>query len=331
MNCLECELQILIKLMHATCIKIRSIFEWMNSDCASSHPRYHCGDGNSLAEFRIAYKLEEHRISESVSAPRCRLQSSECENFYKVEHLKSKWINSWPFSWFSVLFRWVLRVGIAHLSSHLSPRTHHFSSQVVRCQDDTLDCDQAPPSNVDPTTCCRISKPFDRLNFPDCFGDVDQTSTARNDIFNRDDDRDVRNTGDGNIRNRNNLDQRNSNSNNNDRRNERIPSEDRDSDQSEEDQRDNRRNSKPHWGFTNGHRHGGGWWHHAGYGGHGDYRSFGSGGRYRHKRQLDRVVVRTSVRALVTLGSGVGNGNVMTKWKFPLNVQKFLFFFWTWP
>lgn len=189
-------------------------------------------------------------------------------------------------------------------------------AQLGRCQDGTLDCDQPPPTNVDPGTCCRISKPFDRLNFPDCFTDVDQTSTARNEITNRD-DRDVRDTDDDNIQTRFNTNGRNSNSDGN-RRSERVPTTDNrdadsgDSESRRDNRRDNRPNGKPHWGFSDWHHRGGGWHH----GSHGDYHSFGAGGRYRHKRQLDRVVVRTSVRAQVTLQSGVGNGNVIAKWKF---------------
>lgn len=111
------------------------------------------------------------------------------------------------------------------------------------------------------------------------------------------------------------MNERNSKSNDN-QRSQRVPSDNRGSDRgtdrgsgsNEDDRRDtdNRSKDKPHWGFGNEHRHGGGWHH----GGHSDHHSFGSGGRYRHKRQLDRVVVRTSVRAQVTLRSGVGNGNV---------------------
>lgn len=194
--------------------------------------------------------------------------------------------------------------------------------QIAKCQDDTFDCDQAPPINVDPSICCRISRPFDRLNFPDCFVDVDETSTARNEILNRDDrerdDRNLSDTDDDIIRRtRVNVNERNSKSNDNNQRSDNRGSNresdretdrgtDRGSGSNEGDRRDNRPNEKPHWGFGNEHRHGGGWHH----GGHGDHHSFGSGGRYRHKRQLDRVVVRTSVRAQVTLRSGVGNGNV---------------------
>lgn len=163
---------------------------------------------------------------------------------------------------------------------------------------------------MDPSICCRISKPFDRLNFPDCFDDVDVTSTARNEILNRNDadDRNARGADDDIIRTRNTGDERNRKSND-DRRSENG---NRGSDSGEEDRRDSRPNGKPHWGFKDGHHHGGGWHYygHGGHGAHGDYHSFGSGGRYRHKRQLDRVVVRTSVRAQVTVGSGVGNGNV---------------------
>lgn len=176
---------------------------------------------------------------------------------------------------------------------------------------------------MDPSVCCQISKPFDRLNFPDCFDDVDETSTARNEITNRD-DRGVRDTIVTTTQPRFNVGERNLNSNDN-RRSERVPTTDnRDSDSGEEDRRDNRPNGKPRWGFNDSHRHGGGWpWHH---GGHGDYHSFGAGGRYRHKRQLDQVVVRTSVRAQITLQSGVGNGNVMTK-SIPFVCRKIQFFF----
>lgn len=180
-----------------------------------------------------------------------------------------------------------------------------------------MDCDQPPPPNVDPGICCRISKPFDRLNFPDCFADVDETSTARNEIANRDDrndrddreDRNARGTDDDSIRSRNNGNDRDrlGNSDDNNRRSQRTDN--RDSDSGEDERRGNRPNGKPRWGSGDWHRHGGGWHH----GGHGDYHSFGAGGRYRHKRQLDRVVVRTSVRAQVTLGAGVGNGNVISR------------------
>lgn len=40
---------------------------------------------------------------------------------------------------------------------------------MIRSQD--YDCDQAPPITVEPLTCCKISKPFDRKNFPECFID----------------------------------------------------------------------------------------------------------------------------------------------------------------
>lgn len=36
------------------------------------------GDGNSLAEFRIAYKSEDDRFVESVTALKCNLQFNKC-------------------------------------------------------------------------------------------------------------------------------------------------------------------------------------------------------------------------------------------------------------
>lgn len=38
-------------------------------------------------------------------------------------------------------------------------------------QSDDYDCDIPPPLGVEPLSCCRISKPFDRKNFPECFID----------------------------------------------------------------------------------------------------------------------------------------------------------------
>lgn len=35
--------------------------------------------------------------------------------------------------------------------------------------DDDYDCNVAPPLSVEPFTCCKVSKPFDRTNFPECF------------------------------------------------------------------------------------------------------------------------------------------------------------------
>lgn len=34
---------------------------------------------------------------------------------------------------------------------------------------DDYDCDVPPPLSVDPFTCCKVSKPFDHINFPECF------------------------------------------------------------------------------------------------------------------------------------------------------------------
>lgn len=35
--------------------------------------------------------------------------------------------------------------------------------------DNDYDCDVPPPLNVEPFTCCKVSKPFDHTNFPECF------------------------------------------------------------------------------------------------------------------------------------------------------------------
>lgn len=45
---------------------------------------------------------------------------------------------------------------------------------------DDYDCEVPPPLGVEPLTCCRVSKPFDSVNFPECFADppiVTSTST----------------------------------------------------------------------------------------------------------------------------------------------------------
>lgn len=34
---------------------------------------------------------------------------------------------------------------------------------------DDYDCDVPPPLSVEPFTCCKVSKPFDHINFPECF------------------------------------------------------------------------------------------------------------------------------------------------------------------
>lgn len=34
---------------------------------------------------------------------------------------------------------------------------------------DDYDCEVPPPLGVEPLTCCQVSKPFDRINFPECF------------------------------------------------------------------------------------------------------------------------------------------------------------------
>lgn len=44
-----------------------------------------------------------------------------------------------------------------------------FFNQVTHSISDDNDCDIPPPLGVEPLTCCRISKPFDRKNFPECF------------------------------------------------------------------------------------------------------------------------------------------------------------------
>lgn len=44
---------------------------------------------------------------------------------------------------------------------------------------DDFDCEQPPPSNVDPFTCCAVNKPFNRFNFPECFPYVEPSATVR--------------------------------------------------------------------------------------------------------------------------------------------------------
>lgn len=43
--------------------------------------------------------------------------------------------------------------------------------QVAKTQNSYYDCDFTPAADVEPLTCCKISKPFDKKNFPDCFPD----------------------------------------------------------------------------------------------------------------------------------------------------------------
>lgn len=60
------------------------------------------GDGNSLAEFRSAYKFEMHRV---MKASRCtEVRFAVCSILY-FKRQKSKWINSLQFSGCSALFQ----------------------------------------------------------------------------------------------------------------------------------------------------------------------------------------------------------------------------------
>lgn len=43
---------------------------------------------------------------------------------------------------------------------------------------DDFECEIAPPLSVEPMTCCRVSKPFDRTNFPECFPNLPVTTTT---------------------------------------------------------------------------------------------------------------------------------------------------------
>lgn len=52
--------------------------EWMESRCSTLRTHRIGGDGKSLAEFRIAYKSEDDRFVESVSALECNSQLNKC-------------------------------------------------------------------------------------------------------------------------------------------------------------------------------------------------------------------------------------------------------------
>ncbi|XP_031633289.1 uncharacterized protein LOC116347035 [Contarinia nasturtii] len=61
-----------------------------------------------------------------------------------------------------------------------------FSVLLVLClssttysQVDEYDCEITPPLNVEPLSCCRTSKPFDRNNFPECFPNSVSTTTPQ--------------------------------------------------------------------------------------------------------------------------------------------------------
>lgn len=51
--------------------------------------------------------------------------------------------------------------------------------QITYSQVDEYDCEIGPPPNVEPLSCCRTSKPFDRNNFPECFPNAISTTTPQ--------------------------------------------------------------------------------------------------------------------------------------------------------
>lgn len=68
---------------------------------------------------------------------------------------------------------------------------------MVYTQNSYYDCDFAPAAGTEPLTCCKLSKPFDKKNFPDCFPDpaiyvtlptVTTISTTTNSIADIDED-----------------------------------------------------------------------------------------------------------------------------------------------
>lgn len=50
--------------------------------------------------------------------------------------------------------------------------------QTTYSQLDDFECEIAPPLNVEPFSCCRVSKPFDRANFPECFPNLPVVTTV---------------------------------------------------------------------------------------------------------------------------------------------------------
>lgn len=185
--------------------------------------------------------------------------------------------------------------------------------KVVYSQD--YDCDQSPPISVEPLTCCKISKPFDRTNFPECFVDsllitttIPPPTTTLGPLptipvteLVYDDDYPINNRGGGSINGYGNNDRRGGNGNGNSNRNQnrnrnnnnrRRTGNDRfgngnndDNDYRGESSNDNERRSGGGGGGrdrdSNQNDH---WKHHWGYGHHhGDYHRFDYHGR--HRRQ----------------------------------------------
>lgn len=61
------------------------------------------------------------------------------------------------------------------LLTHQKPQSGHSIDSL----DDDYDCDVPPPLSVEPFTCCKVSKPFDRINFPECFAPPPPPPTSK--------------------------------------------------------------------------------------------------------------------------------------------------------
>lgn len=172
---------------------------------------------------------------------------------------------------------------------------------MVHSQNDYYECDVAPANGVEPLTCCKISKPFDKKNFPDCFADppilltlptVTPLSTTTNTIPTDDDEFQFNNNNNnrfsGNRRGNNNRNN-NRQSNQEDQFNNRDGGREDNVQRDEGAEQDSGSSEKKHKHYGGGHWFGK---HHWGHFHHGDYHH---GFHHRHRRQAIFQIQRNNV------------------------------------